>query len=345
MISNSPCSIFKCRRDCCGRGGIVLMDNAEQTGPFKASQVFLADNREWRELGSAVASHSQSAPFDNARASIRWTSFIILQAPNHIPVGEDLRSWGQVRTKSAHFDGIRLELPAQRTAGWLHYQALLRAFHDDGSVPEQKAVGKRADRSRWQRQRLLTRSINLCAFPEGAQYTYEVDLAWEADHACPPLALVSCADATLVCAAAGPRLVAQPVIVRNHGAAHHAVARQRRELVGGASLLLGRVLDLARAGAELPSRSRRIDVVRSARATGVRIGDAPLGFDGLVARSRVRRPPPATPHAQPQRHPGPAARGDGDVVGRANRLMCSAPRRDGAWGCSARACSRPRPGR
>jgi hypothetical protein len=123
-------------------GGIVIMDNAEQTGPFKASQHFLANNREWRELGSAVASHRLSTPFDNVRASVPDTSFIILQAPDHIPVSEDLRSWGQVRTKSAHFDGIRLELPAQRTAGWLHYQALLRAFLDDGSVPEHKAIGK-----------------------------------------------------------------------------------------------------------------------------------------------------------------------------------------------------------
>ena len=169
-------------------GGIVLMDNAEQTGPFKASQVFLANNREWRELGSAVASHSQTAPFDSARASIRWTSFIILQAPNHIPVGEDLRSWGEVRTKSAHFDGIRLELPAQRTAAWLHYQALLRAFHDDGSVREQKASARCGSRP-MAHPPLPIRSINLCGSPEGAQYTYEGDLAWEADDACPSLAL------------------------------------------------------------------------------------------------------------------------------------------------------------
>jgi predicted O-methyltransferase YrrM len=169
-------------------GGIVLMDNAEQTGPFKASQLFLANNREWRELGSAVASHARSAPFDNARASIPGASFVILQAPDHIPVGEDLRSWGQVITKSAHFDGIRLELPAQRTSGWLHYHAMLRAFHEDGSVPERKAIGK---------ARIEVNSATTIAhsfdqplrFPEGVQYTYEVDLAWEADAGCPPLAL------------------------------------------------------------------------------------------------------------------------------------------------------------
>jgi predicted O-methyltransferase YrrM len=171
-------------------GGIVLMDNAEQTGPFKASQLFLANNREWRELGSAVASHARSTPFDSARASIPRTSFVILQAPDHVPVGEDFRSWGQVRTKSAHFDGIRLELPAQRTSGWLHYQAMLRAFHDDGSVPESKAVGKlrlEVDRS----DTVEHPFDKPLRFPEGAQYTYEIDLAWEPDTGCPPLALLT----------------------------------------------------------------------------------------------------------------------------------------------------------
>ena len=169
-------------------GGIILMDNAEQTGPFKASQLFLANNREWRELGSAVRSHTRSAPFDNARASIRWTSFVILQAPNYISVDEDLRSWGQVRTKSAHFDGIRFELPMQRTSGWLHYQAMLRTFLHDGSVLEHKAIGK--VRIEVDSTTTIAHSFDQpLRFPEGAQYTYEVDLAWEPDAGCPSLAL------------------------------------------------------------------------------------------------------------------------------------------------------------
>jgi predicted O-methyltransferase YrrM len=171
-------------------GGIVIMDNAEQTGPFKACQLFLGNNREWRELGSAVASHTRSAPFDSARASIPWTSFVILQAPNHIPVGEEFRSWGQVRTKSAHFDGIRFDLPAQRTSGWLHYQAVLRAFLDDGAVPEQKAVGKL--RLEVDRSGTIVHSFDRpLRFAEGAQYTHEIDLAWEPDTGCPPLALLA----------------------------------------------------------------------------------------------------------------------------------------------------------
>jgi predicted O-methyltransferase YrrM len=170
-------------------GGIVVMDNAEQTGPFKASRQFLRLNPAWRELGMAVASHDRSAPFDAARASLPGTSFIVLQAPDHVVIGEDPATWGQVSTKVAHFDGIRLELAPQRTAGWLHYQALLRAFQEDGAIPEHKTVGKvRLDIDG--AGSLAHRFDTPMRFPEGVQYTYEIDLAWEPDAGSPPLQLV-----------------------------------------------------------------------------------------------------------------------------------------------------------
>lgn len=171
-------------------GGVVVMDNAEQTGPFKASRQFLRVNPAWRELGLAVASHDRSAPFNAARASLPETSFIVLKAPDHLPIGEDLATWGQVTTKAAHFDGICLELAPQSTAGWLHYQALLRAFQEDGAVPEHKTVGKvRLDIHR--AGRVVHRFDTPMRFPEGAQYTYEIDLAWEADDGSPPLELAA----------------------------------------------------------------------------------------------------------------------------------------------------------
>jgi predicted O-methyltransferase YrrM len=122
-------------------GGIIVMDNSEQTGPFKASRVFLGLNPEWRELGQAVASHDCAKPFDARRASIDETSFILLQSPDYIPIGAELQAWGQVSTKSSRFDGLQLELTPQATAGTLHYQAILRGFRDDGSIPEVKAIG------------------------------------------------------------------------------------------------------------------------------------------------------------------------------------------------------------
>ena len=65
---------------------------------------------------------------------------------------------------------------------------MLRAFLDDGSVPEHKAIGKvRIDVDG---ATTIAHPFNSpLRFPEDAQYTYEVDLAWEADTGCPPLAL------------------------------------------------------------------------------------------------------------------------------------------------------------
>lgn len=168
-------------------GGIVVMDNGEQAGPFRASRSFLTGNPAWRELGSAIADHDRSAPFDATRASIPWTSFIVLQAPDHIPIGEELHSWERFGMPS-QFSGIRLELPDQRTAGYLHYQATLRAFQADGAIPEARTIGKvRID---------VDRSMTIdhafeapLRFPAGAQYSQEINIAWEADAGCPPLAV------------------------------------------------------------------------------------------------------------------------------------------------------------
>ena len=65
-------------------GGVIVMDNAEQTGPYQASRTFLARHAAWRELGNAVASYDALNPFDATRASVPGTTFILLQAPDHV---------------------------------------------------------------------------------------------------------------------------------------------------------------------------------------------------------------------------------------------------------------------
>jgi hypothetical protein len=169
-------------------GGVIVMDNSEQTGPFKASRTFLDLNPAWREIGRAIGSHDRSRPFDPARSSIPGTSFILLESPAWLPIGEDPRTWGQVSTKSSNFDGFTLELPPQTTAGTLHYQAILRAFFDDGSIPEIKSIGSvRLDIDGPTTS--MHRFREPMRFAPGAQYTTEIDLAWEADLGAPALAL------------------------------------------------------------------------------------------------------------------------------------------------------------
>jgi predicted O-methyltransferase YrrM len=172
-------------------GGIVVMDNAEQTGPFKASQVFLRQNPGWRELGDAIASHDPAIPFNVARASIANTSFILLQAPDYIAIGADMRAWGQISTKSSVFEGMRLELPAQSTSGTLHYQAIFRAFLDDGSIPEAKRIGRVRLEPSGLAATIAHSFTEPMRFAPGAQYTTEVDLSWEAEAGASELKLAA----------------------------------------------------------------------------------------------------------------------------------------------------------
>lgn len=185
-------------------GGVVVMDNAEQTGPFRASRTFLEANPAWRELGGAIASHDRSDPFNAGRSSVPETSFILLRAPQYLPIGEGPHSWGQVITESARLDGFALELPRQVAAGTLHYQAILRAFFDGTPVIEMKTVGHmRIDATE---PATISRQFEAPSqAAEGAKlYTVELELSWEADNGSPPLAV-----------AAGPTPLA-PAIVSNN---------------------------------------------------------------------------------------------------------------------------------
>jgi hypothetical protein len=170
--------------------GIVVMDNAEQSGPFNAARTFLAANPSWREFGGAVAGHDPSNPFNPERASLPGTTFIILQAPAHPAISEVPRSWGQVETGSSHMAGLVFTLPPQKTAGVLHYQVIFRAFQEGSDPLEAKKIGRvRMDIS--EATTLRHAFDTALQLPDGARYTVEIDMSWQADAAAPPLELAS----------------------------------------------------------------------------------------------------------------------------------------------------------
>jgi hypothetical protein len=171
-------------------GGIILMNNAEQSGPFRASQTFLDANAGWHELGRAIASHDPSLPFNMTRASLAETTFIVLKAPNHLPIGEGPHSWGQIRTDASRLDGFTLKLSRQIVAGTLHYQVILRAFPELKPIVEVKTVGSLRlsvpDATTVEHKF----SSSLCV-PEAGQFTYEFDFSWQADAGSTPLSLAA----------------------------------------------------------------------------------------------------------------------------------------------------------
>jgi predicted O-methyltransferase YrrM len=165
--------------------GIIVMDNAEQSGPFEAARTFLGANPAWCELGNAVASHDPSNPFNTARASIPDTSFIILQAPPFIAIGPGPHSWGQRRIERPAVGGLTLDL-ARPAKGTLHYQVILRSFRENQTPVEQKAVGSAG----------IDASVQKLSLPfdeevlveAGEVHTVEIDVSWQGTE---PLALTT----------------------------------------------------------------------------------------------------------------------------------------------------------
>jgi hypothetical protein len=170
--------------------GIVVMDNAEQSGPFNAARLFLSLNPSWRELGHAVVDHDPSNPFNTSRASVPDTSFIILQAPPYLSIGEMSQSWGQVETTVSRLNGLDFSLADNSVAGVLHYHVILRAFSGPGAgAIEAKKVG--CTRIESTAAKTLPQMFeDALTVPEGAlKYTLEIDMSWQADAGSPPLGL------------------------------------------------------------------------------------------------------------------------------------------------------------
>jgi predicted O-methyltransferase YrrM len=176
-------------------GGVIVMNDAVQTGPFQATRTFLAGNPAWRELGTAIRSYDENSPFAGERVSQPETGFVVLKAPDHWSISAIPRSWGQVTVNALAVDGLSLDAPPQVANGTLHYQAILRLF-GEGPPQEAKSVGSIAVKLAGGGATLvheLEKPLQLDA-PMGAQdvrCTFEIELCWQATPGSPPLALAS----------------------------------------------------------------------------------------------------------------------------------------------------------
>jgi predicted O-methyltransferase YrrM len=175
-------------------GGVIVMDNSEQTGPYSAARVFLEANPSWGEIGSALAAYDPFKPFDRTRASLPFTSFIVLQAPSHVPIGAGPHSWGQRWIDLPRLNGLQLDIVAP-CKGTLFYQVTLRGFANKNRwVKEERLDGAlelAVDRKDARVEHRFPRAMAVTVPPEydDALYTLEFDLSWQADKGSPPLAL------------------------------------------------------------------------------------------------------------------------------------------------------------
>ena len=127
-------------------GGIVVIDNIEQTGPFHAARDFLARTPGWTELGDSLRL-SKEAPF---AASKGWGGggereaqhfMAVLRAPLNYAAGPAPISTGNLPYHAASIGSVTLKMESPAPKGTLYVQTILRGFFDNGpnagALPEQ----------------------------------------------------------------------------------------------------------------------------------------------------------------------------------------------------------------
>ena len=174
-------------------GGTIIMDNSEQSGPFRAIRTFMEGNPGWSEIGHAVASYDRFKPFDPTRASFPGTSFVVLQSPAHLSIGPGPHSWGQKPSEYSQVQNVVLHLPPQATAGLLFYQVILRGFADGNRrTVELKATGQIRLETHGEPMTIsqpLAQRLVVSDMPPDAAFTVEIDVSWQADPGATFLAL------------------------------------------------------------------------------------------------------------------------------------------------------------
>lgn len=164
-------------------GGIVVMDDANQSGPFWASKVFLEQNPGWTELGACLSLAGSREPFGALPSLFEGSKFVILKASSQIRVGRLPYSTGEMPYTERQLAGLELSLePGQ--SGELLGRAFLRGF-PGGENPEQLQtlfrIGIRGERqcSLAFETALRTRHADR---PELPKQTVELVLLWRPAH-------------------------------------------------------------------------------------------------------------------------------------------------------------------
>ena len=166
-------------------GGVVVMDNSEQSGPFKAARLFLAANPAWCEIGNGIASYHPLKPFERERLVAQH--FLPAFARARAPLDRRRPSLlGQAWIDTPKLSGLRLHVVRQ-SKGILLYQIYLRGFANGNKwVKEERIEGSvRIDVGDGEASidHPLGRTLSVVSPPEydDQLFTLELDLSWQAD--------------------------------------------------------------------------------------------------------------------------------------------------------------------
>jgi predicted O-methyltransferase YrrM len=181
-------------------GGIILMDDFEQTGPCRAARLFLQENPAWKEAGDAIAAYDPGKPFERVRASLPWTSFAVLQAPNHLSIGSEVFSRGQASIDVSKVNGLTLDVAAP-CKGILNCQVILRGFADgnrwvhEEKIEDHLSIDVMQNTAHIDHRFARPLIVEVPVKYTEVSFTLEVNMSWQPDASSPPLALTALPEA------------------------------------------------------------------------------------------------------------------------------------------------------
>jgi len=155
-----------------GCGGLMLIDNISQPGPFFAALRFCRDNPAWSEIGGSLSNYREGHPFDPRRATIDGTDCCILRAPDHFSL--DSHPVGQTSLLMTRLREISIE-PIGKPHGTLLVQCILRTYADP---PVEQTVERRIAIEDGSSQRIQFDPPIVPAV-ENAPFTVELWLSWK----------------------------------------------------------------------------------------------------------------------------------------------------------------------
>ncbi|MBV8751700.1 MAG: class I SAM-dependent methyltransferase [Hyphomicrobiales bacterium] len=122
-------------------GGMVLLDNVSQPGPYLAALDFQRDTPGWRECGNPGEPRHDGLPFDNHRARIHNSDLIALRAPFALVVGARPVMLGERGFDRQEVRGIELRIAERSSRGTLTIQCALRGHSASPSNPGVEIIG------------------------------------------------------------------------------------------------------------------------------------------------------------------------------------------------------------
>jgi len=169
-------------------GGVILLDNVSQPGPYLAVTDFLRDNPGWRECGNPGGRDRDTLPFDRHRARIHNTDLIALRAPLGFVLGTRPMTLGERSFDGQEVRGVEVTIAEGSPRGTLSIQCALRGHSASRGVPGVEFIGATSlDLDGAQGHLTVRFEPPLIARGAFFQMAIEIALAWRGDE---PLYLV-----------------------------------------------------------------------------------------------------------------------------------------------------------